>query len=127
VHATLEIGAPSCGGGSLLFLKVKISRYVDPAFPGWVECSFVDAIGHEHLFVEKVPAVTEAGLDETSHFPQPGFVGCVVIGRTTRADGRERVLIDTERPWGVETTVGRSQFEVFPEQVCEHPREDGGA
>jgi hypothetical protein len=106
---------------------VKISRYVDAAFPGWVECRMVDATGHEHLFVDKVPVVTIVGLSETSHYPQPGFIACIVIGRNTRDDGSQRVRIDTERPWGVETTVGRTQFEVLPEQLCERlPWEDGG-
>jgi hypothetical protein len=98
---------------------VKISRYVDAAFPGWVECSMVDATGHEHLFVDKVPVVTNAGLSETSHYPQPGFIACVVIGRDMRDDGSQRVRIDTERPWGVETTVGGTKFKVLPEQLCE--------
>jgi hypothetical protein len=79
----------------------------------------VDASGHEHLFVDKVPVVTNVGLSETSHFPQPGFIACIVIGRNKSDDGSQRVWIDTERPWGVETTVGRTQFEVLPEQLVE--------
>jgi hypothetical protein len=74
----------------------------------------------------KVPEVTESGLSETSDFPQPGFLGCVVIGRNKHDDGRERVSIDTEIPWGVETTAGQTQFEVFAEQLGGHPRDDGG-
>jgi hypothetical protein len=123
----MEIGAPGCGGVSLLYLRVKISRYVDAAFPGWVECSMVDATGHEHLFVDKVPVVTIVGLSETSHYPQPGFIACIVIGRHKSDDGSQRFRIDTERPWGVETTAGRTQFEVLPEQLCERlPWEEGG-
>jgi hypothetical protein len=121
VRAISEIGAPSCGGAPLLYLRVKISRYVDAAFPGWVECSMVDATGHEHLFVEKVPAVTLAALDETSNFPQPGFIACIVIGRNKRDDGSQLVRIDTQT-----TTVGRTKFDVFSEQLCELPREEGG-
>jgi hypothetical protein len=106
---------------------VKISRYVDAAFPGWVECSMVDAIGHEHRIVVKVPEVTVADLGETSNFPQPGFIACVVAGKNKRDDGSQLVRIDTERPWGVETTVGKTKFEVLPEQLCELlPWEDGG-
>jgi hypothetical protein len=86
----------------------------------------VDATGSEHLFVEKVPAVTKAGLDETSHFPQPGFIGCVVIERHKRDDGSHLVRIDTQIPWGVETAAGRTKFDVLSEQLCEHPREEEG-
>jgi hypothetical protein len=119
VRATLKIGASGCGGVFLLFLRVKICRYVDAAFPGWVECSMVDARGREHLFVDKVPAVTVAALDETSNFPQPGFVACVVSGRNKRDDGRQLVRIDAQ-------LHGRTKFEVFAEQLCELPRDDGG-
>ena len=105
----------------MLFVKVKIVRYVDNAFPGWVECTMVDATGHEHLFVEKVPAVTLAALDETSNFPQPGFISCIVIARNKRHDGSQVVRIDTQT-----TTVGRTKFDVFPQQLSEFPREEAG-
>jgi hypothetical protein len=124
MRAILEIGAPSCGGVSLLYLKVNISRYVDAAFPGWVECSMMDAIGHEHRIVVKVPEVTAAHLDETSNFPQPGFIACIVIERNKRDDGRHIVRIDMQKPWCVETNVGRAKFDVFSEQVCELTREE---
>lgn len=104
-----------------MYVRVQISRYVDAAFPGWVECSMVDATGHEHLFVEKVPAVTLAALAETSIFPQPGFIACIVIGRNERDDGSQLVRIDTQT-----TTVGGTRFDVFPEQLSEFPQEEAG-
>ena len=81
----------------------------------------VDATGHGHLFVEKVPSVTVAALDETSHFPQPGFIACIVIGRSMRDDGSQRVRIDTQS-----TPVDGTRFDVLPEQLCELPREEEG-
>ncbi len=87
----------------------------------------VDATGHEHLFVKKVPVVTTVGLSETTHFPQLGFIACIVIGKNKSDDGSQRVRIDTARPRGVETTTGRTIFEVLPEQLCERlPWEGGG-
>jgi hypothetical protein len=100
-------------------VKIEISRYVDDSFPGWVECILVDALGVEHMFVEKVPVVTEAHLDENISYPQPGVIACVVLERSERDDGRQLVHIDTQKPWGVESTAGRSRFEVFPEQLRE--------
>ena len=81
----------------------------------------VDATGHEHRIVVKAPEVTEAALAETSNFPQPGFIACIVIGRNKRDDGSQLVRIDTQT-----TTVGRTKFDVFSEQLCELPREEGG-
>ena len=85
----------------------------------------VDATGHEHRIVVKAPEVTEAALAETSNFPQPGFIACIVIGRNKRDDGSQLVRIDTQTPWGIESISGRTQFEVLSEQLCEFPREQG--
>ena len=107
----------------MLGVRVEICRYADAAQPGWVECRLVDAIGHEHVFVEKVPVVTKAQLDVASSFPQAGLIACIVIGRNERDDGRQLVRIDTQTPWGIESTAGRTQFDVLSEQLCELPRE----
>src|SRR5215510_8744825 len=100
-------------------VKVEISRYVDASFPGWVECTLVDALGVKHMFVEKVPVVTEVHLDAGISYPQPGVIACVVIERSERNDGRQVVHIDTQRPCDVVSTAGKNRFEVFPEQLRE--------
>jgi hypothetical protein len=103
----------------MLGVRVKISRYADESFPGWVECRLTDALGHEHVFVEKVPVVTTAHLDAGSDIPQVGVIACIVLGRSERDDGRHVVHIDTQSPWGIESTAGRSRFDVLTEQLCE--------
>ena len=108
----------------MLFVKVEICRYVDASFPGWVECSMVDARGHSHVFVDKIPAFTEAFLDEASVLPQPGFIACVALARQDLQDGRQIVLIDTALTFGIESSDEQKQFHVFSEQLCELPRED---
>ena len=107
----------------MLSVRVRICRYVDAAQPGWVECRLVDALGYEHAFMEKVPVVTKAHLNAASSFPDTGFIACVVVARQERDDGRQLVRIDTQMPWGVESTAGRSQFDVLLEQLCELPDE----
>jgi hypothetical protein len=84
----------------MLGVRVNISRYADASFPGWVECTLVDALGHEHVFVEKVPVVTKAHLDAASSYPQSGVIACVVLGSSESDDGRQFVRIDTQSPWG---------------------------
>lgn len=98
-------------------VRVQITRYVDDWQPGWVECKLVDASGHEHLFVEKVPVVTAARLDADSSYPQPGVIACVVVGKQAGSDGREIIEIDTQTPWDIESTDGRSRFEVLSDQL----------
>ena len=102
----------------MLGVKVTISRYVDDSFPGWVECGLTDAFGHEHVFVEKVPVVTTARLNAATSYPESGVIACVVLG-TYESDGRERVHIDTQTPWGIGSLAGRSRFDVFREQLVE--------
>ena len=107
----------------MLGIRVEISRYADESWPGWVECRLTDALGHEHVFVEKVPVLTTAHVDAGSSLPQVGVIACIVLGRSERDDGRHVVHIDTQTPWGVESTAGRSRFDVLTEQLCEAHRE----
>lgn len=106
----------------MLAVRAKISRFVDPSFPGWVECRVVDALGHEHVFVEKVPVLTTDYCDEASSYPKDGFIACIEVGRHSSDDAPQSVRIDTERPWGVVSTAGKSQFDVLPEQLCQLPQ-----
>ena len=84
-----------------------------------MECRLIDALGHEHVFVEKLPVVTDANLNAASTYPQSGVISCVVLGAAESDDGRQFLHIDTEKPDGVESLAGRSRFDVFPEQLVE--------
>jgi hypothetical protein len=42
-----------------------------------------------------------------------------VIELVSDAAGRDVVLIDTDRPWGVESVEGATRFEVFAESLVE--------
>ena len=53
---------------SCLSLQVKIIRMTDEAFPGFVECKFVDAFGQEHTIVEKAPVVSRENVSARSSF-----------------------------------------------------------
>ncbi|MDI3282264.1 hypothetical protein [Polyangium sp. 15x6] len=91
----------------MLGVQVQIVRFADDAQPGWVECHLIDAHGRRWSFLEKVPVVTLAPLDEQSEYPQPGIVACEVL---TRRGGIAR--IDTAQPWAIESTEGETQFDV---------------
>ena len=43
----------------------------------------------------------------------------MIVERHILQEGRERVTIDTERPWGIESTKELSRFVVFAEQLVE--------
>ncbi len=103
----------------MLGIKVTIERFTEDAQPGWVECRLIDAAGTPHLFEEKVPVVTSDHLDANSGYPQAGIIGCTVVRARLADDGRELVTVDTEVPWGIESTAGKARFDIFREQMVE--------
>jgi hypothetical protein len=111
----------------MIGVRVEVRRYADDSQPGWVECHLVDADGREWSFVEKVPVVTDEALDAASRYPRAGVIGCEVVGRRAGTDGREVVVIDTERPWHVRATTGETRFIVHPEQLEGDVQGEGGA
>jgi hypothetical protein len=100
-------------------LRIQIERYTDDHFPGFVECSFVDAAGRTHLFEDKVLIVTAENLDAQSPYPRPGDIACTVTGTLGGADGREVVTIDIDKPLAIETREGLTRFEVLREQLVD--------
>jgi hypothetical protein len=98
-------------------LAVQISRFVDEHQPGFVECVVVDALGHSHLFVEKVPIVSEENLLSTSSYPRNGEIKCEVEAEWKDEAGRSLVRVNTEQPWHVESTTGETKFVVLSSQV----------
>lgn len=101
-------------------IRVSIARYVsDDPQPGIVECEFFDAHGRRWSFVEKTAIVAAADLDSQTRYPQPGVVACEIVGLTRNAAGREIVLVDTERPWDIESMDGAKRFEVSPDSLVE--------
>lgn len=100
----------------MLALRVEITRLVDADQPGWVECRLVDASGATHLFVEKLPVVSDAALE--GPYPRPGVVACVVLERR-RDDEGELWIVDTAEPWGVASTAGVHRFAVRPHALVD--------
>ena len=100
-------------------LDVEIVRFVDAHQPGFVECSITDAWNAKHLFVEKVPVVTDEALTESSSYPRRGVVACDVLRRWRDSNDREIVTIDTYKPWGIESAAGQTQFDVLVSALTE--------
>jgi hypothetical protein len=100
-------------------ISALIIRYTDDAQPGWCECQFTDAWGHEWTFVDKVPIFTSSLLDATSSYPQPGIIACQIVKKWQDVDGREIVTVDTTAPDAIEATTGEFCFDVLPTQIIE--------
>jgi len=98
-------------------LMVQIVRFVDDAFPGFVECQFCDAHGRFHSFIEKVPVVSNEMLDSGSTYPRRATARCTILSRGVDKTGREIVRISTTTPDCIESTEGLSEFEVPADAV----------
>ena len=104
----------------MIGVRVSITRFVsDEPPPGIVECEFCDAHGRRWLFSEKTAVVSAKDLDAQTAYPQTGVIACEILSSSRDATGREMVLVDTERPWGVESIDGSTRFEVFAASLVE--------
>ena len=100
-------------------LTVQITRFVDEHFPGFVEFTFEDADGATHVFVEKVPILSEQELLATSCYPRAGTLDCERESVWRDAAGRLLARINTALPWGVESSSGRTKFVVLASQLTD--------
>jgi hypothetical protein len=103
----------------MIGVQVTITRFVDEAQPGWVECKLTDIHEQTWMFVEKAPVVSKAILDTRSAYPQQGVIACEIFLTWLDITGREVVTIDTSTPWGVKSTSGKTQFDVFSAQLTQ--------
>jgi lactoylglutathione lyase len=100
-------------------IRVEIVSFVDAHFPGFVSSKFKDVWGREHIIIDKVPVVSEMSLNAESQYPQEGKMGCEIIREWINADGRTINTVDTAQFCGVETTEGKTAFDVFEDQLIE--------
>jgi hypothetical protein len=91
-------------------LVVEISRFVDEGFPGSVECMLIDANGQPHIFIEKVPVISKENLCATSNYPCAGSITSEIEAELKNDAGLSVVRVNTNNPWGVESTTGQTQF-----------------
>ena len=103
----------------MIGIPASITRFISADQPGFVECEFNDAHGRCWKFVEKSPVVSAEYLDAQSDYPRMGIIACEITSRRQDATGREIVTIDTNRPWGIESVDGGTQFEVSPSSLVE--------
>ena len=100
-------------------IKVRIDKFIRDGQPGFVECSFTDAWGTRHIMQDKVPIFTAKDLCANSVYPQEGIVACEVVKKWRDKEGRLIFTVDTERPWGVDSLEGLTQFDLLDLELLE--------
>ncbi|MEV6893683.1 hypothetical protein [Kribbella sp. NPDC051137] len=87
----------------------------DDPIPGWVEVEFEDADGVRHVLADKPPIFGGyEQLASDTDYPVAVLVACEVL-----AVDADRVRITTERPSGITTVDGCTEFVVHRQQLVE--------
>ena len=99
-------------------MPVTIVRWVDDdPQPGIIEFSLIDRFDRDWRFLEKVAIPTSDTLDAESSYPQPGTIRCTVVRMMIDQRGEPCIVIDTSKPWFIESIEGASRFEVKADRV----------
>lgn len=79
-------------------------RWVDDAFPGFVEVVLTEAAGKAHRLTEKPPVIGDDRLTPDADYPLPVRLPCDVVQEPT--DGTVEVLLRH----GIESEEGTARF-----------------
>ena len=101
----------------MFYIKATAIQLIDDStYPEIVRCVFTDAHGRTHTVMEKWPVVSAEKYENT--FPKNCMLGCVVVERR-----REVCVVDTDRPWGIESEEGETVFEIHEDLLIEDEEE----
>lgn len=90
-------------------LSISVDRITDASFPGFVECSFVDANGGRFLFIEKLSVVSSA---PNPVLPMAGKIDVELISVFSDETGARLAKIDISNSLGVFAQDGTTEFVV---------------
>ncbi len=99
-------------------IKVKITRFISNNQLGFIECKFYDAFNNEHIIEDKIPVITNKNIDAYSKYPIDETISCEILDERNQ-DGKVIITASTLKPWGLETTMGISEFELLTDQITE--------
>lgn len=103
-------------------VEATVTRWVDDAFPGWVEVELAEADGTVTTLVDKAPVVTDRHLTAETAYPLAVALDCAVVGRERDETGEddEAVVVVVLRH-GIADRHGRSEFRVRANQLHRVP------
>lgn len=97
----------------MFYIKAVATRLIDDSsYPEIVLCEFADFKGIKHEFIEKWPVISSEKFDNI--FPKCCSIGCVIIEERTKT-----YTVNTDQPWGIESTEGNTIFEIDTNMLIE--------
>ncbi len=87
--------------------------------PGLVEVMMTDASGRQWTFVDKWPIFSAQTLTDQTQYPVGVLIDCELTDEDVGGIDQNLVLISTEKPWGVQTTEGQTEFVIRRDQLNE--------
>jgi hypothetical protein len=92
-------------------VRVRVIRFVDDAWPGWVEAHLNEADGSVVSLIDKVPVLDAGGrLAAGGELPVELELSCDLLDRTVDPAGQPTAVIRLHH--GVEDQAGRNVFRV---------------
>jgi hypothetical protein len=89
-------------------LTISITAIDRDYFPWFASFEVVDSDGKVHHFVDKAPVIGLTVEEENAtDFPFTVTVACIVVAATPTS-----ALVDTSKPYGIESLSGETQFNV---------------
>ena len=95
-------------------IKALATQLIDRSFyPEIVLCEIVDVNGCKHQFIEKWPVVSAEKFENI--FPKECEIDCIILEERSAS-----YVVCTEQPWGIESTEGKTIFEIDKNLLIEN-------
>lgn len=92
-------------------IKAKATKIIDnTSYPENVLIEVIDFEGQKHNFIEKWPVVSAQELD--GFFPKDCTIACTLVEEKEMS-----CIVDTSKPWGMESEEGLTIFEISKEML----------
>ncbi|NRQ34038.1 hypothetical protein HII36_19590 [Nonomuraea sp. NN258] len=77
-----------------------------------------DVHGRRWSIFDKAPIFDDGNrLTPEAAYPQEVEIACEIVAAVTGPDGREALVISTDKPWGVAAAEGQTEFQVSRDQL----------
>jgi hypothetical protein len=104
--------------GEQVKFVVAVVEFLFDSNPNWVGVSFYDSNNQKWMIEDKVSSFTSEFIDRETKLPWLGVVaGTITSIQQCRQNNLMILGIDTQKPWGLESVEGQTQFSIYENQI----------